>query len=63
MKQIDKLKLRLQLLSKSTGYIFDCRFHPTDWFHEVGCPHMTWTAEQLEDMIIKLEKLLKVDCK
>lgn len=19
---------------------YTCRFHPTDWFHEVGCPHL-----------------------
>lgn len=18
---------------------YNCRFHPTDWWHEVGCPH------------------------
>jgi hypothetical protein len=26
---------------------FNCRFHPTDWWHEVGCPHREWTDEQL----------------
>lgn len=20
---------------------WNCRFHPTDWWHEVGCPHTT----------------------
>lgn len=25
-----------------------CRFHPTESFHEVGCPHIEWTAEQLQ---------------
>lgn len=24
-----------------------CRFHPVDWFHEVGCPHVDWTEDQL----------------
>lgn len=28
---------------------YSCRFHPTDWFHEVGCPHMEWTPEQLQE--------------
>ena len=28
-----------------------CRFHPTDWFHEVGCPHMEWSKEQLQDAL------------
>jgi hypothetical protein len=31
------------------GRTFTCRFHPTDWWHEVGCPHMVWTKEQLAD--------------
>ena len=29
-----------------------CRFHPTDWFHEVGCPHCEWTKEQLQEALI-----------
>lgn len=24
------------------GRTWCCRFHPTDWFHEVGCPHVAW---------------------
>ena len=31
------------------GRVYNCRFHPVNWWHEVGCPHMTWTAEQLAD--------------
>ena len=31
--------------------VFNCRFHPTDWFHDVGCPHMEWDNEQLLDTI------------
>ena len=30
---------------------FCCRFHPTDGFHEVGCPHCDWTKEELVDAI------------
>lgn len=26
---------------------FTCRFHPTDWFHEIGCPDMEWSKEDL----------------
>jgi hypothetical protein len=33
-----------------------CRFHPTDWFHEVGCPHREWTKEQLVDALIAKKK-------
>ena len=28
-----------------------CRFHPTDWFHEFGCPHCEWTKEQLQEAL------------
>ena len=27
---------------------YSCRFHPTDWWHEVGCPHKSWTMEELQ---------------
>ena len=27
---------------------YSCRFHPTDWWHEVGCPHREWTAAELQ---------------
>ena len=33
-----------------------CRFHPTDWFHEVGCPHQGWTVDQLRDALISKKK-------
>lgn len=28
---------------------WNCRFHPFNWWHEVGCPHVDWTPEQLGD--------------
>lgn len=28
-----------------------CRFHPTNWFHEVGCPHKEWTKEELQKVV------------
>lgn len=30
---------------------WSCRFHPTEWFHEVGCPHVEWTREQLQSAL------------
>lgn len=36
---------------------FTCRFHPTDWFHEVGCPHQSWTVEQLIEYIRELKAM------
>lgn len=26
---------------------WNCRFHPTNWWHETGCPHKDWTKEEL----------------
>lgn len=23
---------------------FHCRFHPINWFHEIGCPHVNWRS-------------------
>lgn len=31
---------------------FNCRFHPTDWWHEVGCPHRDWTKEELRAALV-----------
>ena len=28
-----------------------CRFHPTDWFHELGCPHREWTKEEYKSAL------------
>lgn len=28
--------------------VYSCRFHPTDGFHEVGCPHLKWAADELQ---------------
>jgi hypothetical protein len=28
-----------------------CRFHPTNGWHEIGCPHVEWTKEQLQGSI------------
>jgi len=41
-KKMDELKEKV---------LFCCRFHPTDGFHEVGCPHRDWTKEELVDAI------------
>lgn len=36
-----------------------CRFHPTDYFHEVGCPHQEWTKEQLHEALITAKKTIQ----
>lgn len=33
-----------------------CRFHPTDWFHEVGCSHCEWSKEDLLQALITKKK-------
>ena len=41
-------------LQDSVGWT--CRFHPTDSFHEVGCPHRTWTIEQIMSALVAKKK-------
>lgn len=31
--------------------IWNCRFHPSNGWHEVGCPHVEWTKEQLQETL------------
>ena len=33
--------------------VYNCRFHPINGWHEVGCPHKEWTKEQLQDALNK----------
>ncbi len=28
-----------------------CRFHPYAGWHEIGCPHQSWTNEQLQSAL------------
>ncbi len=42
---------------EALGWI--CRFHPTHWFHEVGCPHMEWTHEQLLSAVRSSKKAMR----
>lgn len=37
---------------------WSCRFHPTDWFHEVGCPHREWTKEELQGALETAKKTI-----
>lgn len=40
-----------------------CRFHPNDWWHEIGCPHWKWTKEQLYQALLakKLSEQTKLE--
>lgn len=40
--------------------IYNCRFHPTDGWHEVGCSHREWTKEQLQDALNKAKRSLEL---
>jgi hypothetical protein len=31
---------------------WNCRFHPTDGWHETGCPHKEWSKEQLQRALV-----------
>lgn len=34
---------------------WNCRFHPTEGWHEVGCPHQAWSKEELTEAIKHVE--------
>lgn len=36
---------------KSNEIHWTCRFHPTNSWHEVGCPHRQWTKEEIQDAL------------
>lgn len=40
----------------NAGIVWYCRFHPTESFHEVGCPHQQWTVEQLTNALISKKR-------
>jgi hypothetical protein len=42
--------------SEQQEVTWNCRFHPTDWWHEVGCPHQAWTVDQLRDQIATMKR-------
>ena len=50
MTGIENLKEKMDIAK--TNLAWHCRFHPTDSFHEVGCPHVEWTKEQLLDALV-----------
>lgn len=37
---------------------FICRFHPTDSFHEVGCPHKKWTVDEVLGALVLAKKTI-----
>ncbi len=37
---------RLEFLKQKPRYT--CRHHPTDGWHEIGCPDKEWTKEDLQ---------------
>ena len=51
--------MELSEFEKAIAYqpvTWSCRFHPTDWWHEIGCPHQEWTNEQLRSALISKKK-------
>lgn len=35
-----------------TEPLWNCRFHATNYWHEVGCPHREWTTQELRDALV-----------
>ncbi len=46
IKDLDK-----KLAEAKANPSFHCRHHPTDWFHEVGCPCREWSKEEFQDAL------------
>ncbi len=55
---IKDLAAKLEKAKESPKWL--CRFHPTEYFHEVGCPHMEWTKEQLMDALSTAKAMERV---
>ena len=41
-----------QLRERAKKLNWGCRFHPVNWWHQVGCPHQEWTREDLYSALI-----------
>lgn len=42
---------------------YNCRFHPTEGWHSVGCSHKTWTVEQLQSALDSTKRSLELQLK
>jgi metal-sulfur cluster biosynthetic enzyme len=40
---------------------WNCRHHPTDWWHENGCPHKDWTKEEIHRALVLAKASLQVN--
>ena len=41
---------------ESVEILWNCRFHATNSWHEVGCPHKEWLNKDLLSVLIKKKK-------
>lgn len=55
---IENLESKIEMAKKNPKWF--CRFHPTESFHEVGCPHVEWTKEQLMDALSTAKAMERV---
>jgi len=49
-------KGKIDKILKNQEVHWTCRFHPTDWFHETGCPHKKWSKKDLLSALIIKKK-------
>ena len=47
---MNKIKVKEKVLDDFKPQ-YSCRFHPTNWWHEVGCSHKRWTKKQLQEAL------------
>lgn len=55
---IENLSEKLEIAKANPKW--SCRFHPTEGFHEVGCPHVEWTNEQLKEALARSNAMNRV---
>jgi hypothetical protein len=55
---ITENKERYEFLEKKPTY--SCRFHPTNFWHEVGCSHVSWSNEELQGALDNAKRSLEL---
>jgi hypothetical protein len=45
-------KFAKRLAEETANPHWNCRFHPTDYWHEWGCPHKDWSTDELQKALI-----------
>ena len=52
-QKIDKFRSEIGLPPADDEPVlsWNCRFHPTDWWHTTGCPHRGWSIAEYRNAL------------